>query len=90
MLFWGPGLPASPATVAKALHDTSYITEEQPTRHHPDHVRSFERAKPQKYYCKSPGGQNWPEPGAFELMGAVVGGTIIVKGQSHFAYSLDI
>jgi len=45
MLFRGPGLPASPTTVAKVLHDAGYVTESSPTKPHPDRVRRFERAK---------------------------------------------
>ena len=50
LLFRGPGLPASPNTVAKILHDAGYVTEDQPTKPHPDHVRSFERAKPNQLW----------------------------------------
>jgi len=45
MLFRGPGLPASPTTVAKVLHDAGYVTESSPTKPHPDRVRRFERAR---------------------------------------------
>src|SRR5262249_7964574 len=42
----GPALPASPGAVARVLHEAGYELEEVPTRPHPDHVRSFERARP--------------------------------------------
>ncbi len=44
MLVRGPALPASPNTVARVLREAGYVLQEQPTRPHPDHVRSFERA----------------------------------------------
>jgi transposase InsO family protein len=46
MLLRGPALPASPSAVARVLHEAGYELEEVATRPHPDHVRSFERAKP--------------------------------------------
>jgi hypothetical protein len=30
--------------VARALREVGYVLEETPTRRHPDHTRSFERA----------------------------------------------
>ena len=50
MLLRGPGLPASPAAVAKVLHEAGYELEEGPTKPHPDKVRSFERAKPNQLW----------------------------------------
>ena len=50
MLLRGPALPASPAAVARVLHEAGYELEEQPTRPHPDQVRSFERAKPNQLW----------------------------------------
>ena len=44
MLLRGPALPASPAAVARVLHEAGYEMEEVTTRPHPDKVRSFERA----------------------------------------------
>jgi transposase InsO family protein len=45
LLLRGPALPASPAAVARVLHEAGYQLEETPTRPHPDHVRHFERAR---------------------------------------------
>jgi transposase InsO family protein len=45
LLYRGPALPASPATVARVLHEAGYELEEVATRPHPDKVRHFERAK---------------------------------------------
>jgi transposase InsO family protein len=39
------GLGASPGAVANVLHEAGYELKESPTHAHPDHVRSFERAK---------------------------------------------
>jgi len=50
MLLRGPGLPASAGAVAKVLQEAGYVMAEQPTRPHPDHVRSFERAKPNQLW----------------------------------------
>jgi transposase InsO family protein len=44
MLLRGPALPASPAAVARVLHEAGYEMEEVPTRPHPDKPRQFERA----------------------------------------------
>jgi transposase InsO family protein len=49
-LLRGPALPASAAAVARVLHEAGYELEEVPTRPHPDHVRSFERAKPNQLW----------------------------------------
>jgi transposase InsO family protein len=46
----GPALPASPAAVARVLHEAGYELEEVPTRPHPDRVRSFERARPNQLW----------------------------------------
>jgi transposase InsO family protein len=50
LLLRGPALPASPAAVARALHEAGYEFEEVTTRPHPDHVRSFERARPNQLW----------------------------------------
>ncbi len=50
VLYRGPGLPASAGAVARVLKDAGYVTEELPTRPHPDHVRSFERATPNQLW----------------------------------------
>jgi transposase InsO family protein len=50
MLVRGPALPASASAVARVLHEAGYELEEVPTRPHPDHARSFERAKPNQLW----------------------------------------
>ncbi len=50
MLLRGPGLPASAGAVARVLQEAGYVTEEQPTKPHPDHVRTFERATPNQLW----------------------------------------
>jgi len=50
MLLRGPALPASPTAVAHALHEAGYELEEVSTRPHPDHVRHFERARPNQLW----------------------------------------
>jgi transposase InsO family protein len=50
MLVRGPALPASASAVARVLHEAGYELEEAPTRPHPDHVRSFERARPNQLW----------------------------------------
>jgi transposase InsO family protein len=50
VLVRGPGLAASPATVARVLHEAGYESMDQPTVPHPDKVRSFERAKPNQLW----------------------------------------
>ena len=50
MLVRGPALPASPNAVARVLREAGYELVEQPTRPHPDHVRSFERAAPNQLW----------------------------------------
>ena len=42
----GPALAASATSVARVLRDAGYEVVEEPTRRHPDRVRSFERAFP--------------------------------------------
>ena len=46
----GPALPASPNAVARVLREAGYELVEQPTKPHPDHIRSFERAKPNQMW----------------------------------------
>ena len=43
-------LPASPAAVARVLHEAGYQLHESPTRPHPDHPRRFERARPNQLW----------------------------------------
>ena len=50
MLLRGPALPASASAVARVLHEAGYVLEDVPTRPHPDHVRSFERARPNQLW----------------------------------------
>src|SRR5262249_1430643 len=50
LLLRGPALPASPAAVARVLHEAGYQLEEVTTRPHPDKVRHFERAKPNQLW----------------------------------------
>ena len=50
MLFRGPALPASPAAVARVLHEAGYETDEVPTRPHGETVHSFERARPNQLW----------------------------------------
>ena len=50
VLMRGPGLSASPTSVAKVLHDEGYEFVEQPTQPHPDKVRRFERAGPNQLW----------------------------------------
>jgi transposase InsO family protein len=50
MLVRSPGVPASPSAVARVLGEAGYEVEEEPTRPHPDKVRSFERAKPNQMW----------------------------------------
>ena len=50
MLLRGPALPASPAAVARVLHEAGYQMEEVPTRPHPDKPRQFERATPNQLW----------------------------------------
>jgi len=50
MLLRGPALPASPGAVAQVLHEAGYELEEVPTRPHRDHIRTFERARPNQLW----------------------------------------
>ena len=50
MLFRGPALPASPAAVARVLHEAGYETDDVPTRPHGETVHSFERARPNQLW----------------------------------------
>src|SRR5262245_38793870 len=50
MLLRGPALPAGPGAVAHVLHEAGYQLQETPTRPHADHVRSFERARPNQLW----------------------------------------
>jgi transposase InsO family protein len=50
MLVRGPALPASPAAVAKVLHEAGYVGEQMETRPHEPKVTSFERAKPNQLW----------------------------------------
>ena len=50
LLVRGPGLPASPQAVAKVLHEAGHVLVETPTAPHPDHVRRFERARPNQLW----------------------------------------
>jgi len=50
LLVRGPALAASPATVAKVLHDAGYVLSEEPTHKHADMVRRFERASPNQLW----------------------------------------
>ena len=50
VLYRGPGLPASAGAVVRVLKEAGYVLEESPTRPHRDHVRSFERARPNQLW----------------------------------------
>ena len=50
MLLRGPALPASPAAVARVLHEAGYQVEEVATHPHPDKQRQFERATPNQLW----------------------------------------
>src|SRR5262245_39370002 len=50
MLLRGPALPASPAAVARVLHEAGYQLEETPTKPHDAPVRRFERARPNQLW----------------------------------------
>jgi transposase InsO family protein len=50
MLVRGPALPASPSAVARVLVEAGYALTEESTRPHPDHVRHFERARPNQLW----------------------------------------
>src|SRR5262249_55013823 len=50
VLLRGPALSASPAAVARVLHEAGYQAEEVPTSPHPDRERRFERARPNQLW----------------------------------------
>jgi len=50
MLLRGPALPASAGAVARVLHAAGYETQEVVVPGHPDHVRYFERARPNQLW----------------------------------------
>ncbi len=50
LLARGPALQASATAVAKVLKEAGYVFDEIPTRSHPDHVREFERARPNQLW----------------------------------------
>ena len=50
LLLRGPALPASAGAVARVLHEAGYEMEEFATHPHPDHVRRFERARPNQLW----------------------------------------
>jgi transposase InsO family protein len=50
MLLRSSALPASPAAVARVLHEAGYQLHESPTRPHPDHPRRFERPQPNQLW----------------------------------------
>ena len=50
MLLRGPALPASPAAVARVLHEEGYESVETPTTPHEPKVNFFERARPNQLW----------------------------------------
>jgi transposase InsO family protein len=50
LLARGPALPASASAVARVLHEAGYEAVEEATHPHPDHVRRFERARPNQLW----------------------------------------
>ena len=50
MMARGPALPASAGAVAKVLKEAGYEFAEEATRSHRDHVRFFERSKPNELW----------------------------------------
>lgn len=50
VLYRGPGLPASATAVTRVLKEAGYVTEEHATKPHRDHVRRFERARPNQLW----------------------------------------
>lgn len=50
LLARGPALQASPNAVARVLKEAGYVFDETPTHAHPDHVREFERARPNQLW----------------------------------------
>lgn len=50
LLLRGPALSASPNAVARVLREAGLEFEELPSHEHPDHIREFERAKPNQLW----------------------------------------
>jgi transposase InsO family protein len=50
LLARGPALQASPNAVARVLKESGYVFDEPPTHSHPDHIREFERARPNQLW----------------------------------------
>jgi transposase len=50
LLARGPALQASANAVTKVLKEAGYVFDEVPTRSHPDHIREFERARPNQLW----------------------------------------
>lgn len=50
LLLRGPALPASPAAVARVLHEAGYEADQIPTKPHGNPVHSFERARPNQLW----------------------------------------
>src|SRR5262249_28959581 len=50
LLLRGPALPASPAAVARVLHEAGYQFEEVTTPPHPHHCHSLERPRPNQLW----------------------------------------
>lgn len=50
LLARGPALQASPNAVARVLKEAGYVLDEFPTGGHPDHIREFERARPNQLW----------------------------------------
>lgn len=50
LLARGPALQASPNAVSRVLKEAGYVFDEIPTHSHSDHVREFERAKPNQLW----------------------------------------
>jgi transposase len=50
LLARGPALQASATAVTKVLKEAGYVFDEIPTRSHPDHIREFERARPNQLW----------------------------------------
>jgi transposase len=50
LLARGPALQASATAVTKVLKEAGYVFDEVPTHSHPDHIREFERARPNQLW----------------------------------------
>jgi transposase InsO family protein len=50
LLARGPALQASATAVTKVLKEAGYVFDQVPTRSHPDHIREFERARPNQLW----------------------------------------